>query len=328
MPSKRPPKFIESIHQKAKTTSEKYKRCEIDLIEVLQAVDQYKVFRAYNYSSLFKYATGELALSSDVAYIFINVARKSTEVPALKEEIKKGAITVSKAKRITSVLTPENQDHWIELAKTESKEKLEKHIAMECPKLSVKEKLSYVHPTKEIRDHAKVVSKNHNHGPRVQLQVGVSEKLMIDLRRVQDLVSQKRKRNVSLEDSLEAMVSLYLQRNDPVKKAQRQLMKGKLGSSRLTAELGPGPVTDKAPSLTPGQTSAQPQPQTQVLVQTPTAGSIQFADPVQNLNPVQAPTVGSLFRTQAFVSLRVASVSIISDQCGKRIIQRQTALYH
>ena len=58
--------------------------------------------------------------------------------------------------------------------------------------------------------------------------MGLSEKLMLKLRRAQDLESQKAKKNLNLEETLEMVLDLYLEKRDPVKKAQRQKAKGKL----------------------------------------------------------------------------------------------------
>ena len=83
-------------------------------------------------------------------------------MPELKTEINKGHISISKARRITSVLTSENKSYWFNLAKTKSKQVLEKEVARVSPKTQVREKLSYIHPSKEIRDKV-VVKKTDGH---------------------------------------------------------------------------------------------------------------------------------------------------------------------
>ena len=102
---------VQSIHEEALSVVKRYKVCEVELIEIFEKSDQFKVHYALGFSSLFKYATDGLGLSPEVAYTFINVARKTKEVPALKEEIKQGTITVSKAKRISPVLNGANQEN-------------------------------------------------------------------------------------------------------------------------------------------------------------------------------------------------------------------------
>jgi 5-methylcytosine-specific restriction endonuclease McrA len=65
---------------------------------------------------------------------------------------------------------------------------------------------------------------------RVQLEVGLSEKLMIKIRHAQGLLGQKLRRGATLEETLEAMVDVYLSKHDPNERAKRQLMRGKLST--------------------------------------------------------------------------------------------------
>jgi len=58
---------------------------------------------------------------------------------ALKEEIKSGAISISKATRIASVLKPENQNHWLDLAKTLQNTN-GKQVAIANPKTAFRER--------------------------------------------------------------------------------------------------------------------------------------------------------------------------------------------
>ena len=65
---------------------------------------------------------------------------------------------------------------------------------------------------------------------RIELQVGGSEKFMISLRRAQDVLSQKKRRPESLEETLEAAVAIFNEKSDPLERAKRQLIKGMLNS--------------------------------------------------------------------------------------------------
>lgn len=60
---------------------------------------------------------------------------------------------------------------------------------------------------------------------RLELKLGISEALRENLIRIQDLNSQRLGRAMSLEESLEAMAELFLEKNDPVRKAERVLKK-------------------------------------------------------------------------------------------------------
>ncbi|MGE3758407.1 MAG: HNH endonuclease signature motif containing protein [Pseudobdellovibrionaceae bacterium] len=221
------------IHERAMEVAKSYKLSEIELIEILEQVDRYRIYYQHKCNSLFSYATEVLKLSNEVAYIFIGVARKTREVPELKEEIRNGSITVSKAKRMTSVITKENKSEWILLAKTSTKHQLEKQIAIARPTEAVREKLEYSSAPREqiklikLEANEKSVSSGKD-AIRVQLQIGVSEELMLKLRRIQDLESSKKKKTVSLEESLNVMADLYLEKHDPLKRAKRQKICGKL----------------------------------------------------------------------------------------------------
>lgn len=77
-----------AIHARALEVAGRFRKCEIELIEVLQEVERHRVYLHFGCNSLFQYATGALGLSEEVSYIFIRVARKASEVPELKAEIK------------------------------------------------------------------------------------------------------------------------------------------------------------------------------------------------------------------------------------------------
>jgi len=218
-------KIIEAIHNKALSVAKNYRRCEYELIDILVELDRNRVFTHKKYSSLFQYATGAMGLSEEVAYIFINVARKSREVPALKEKIRTGEITVSKAKRIASVINNKNKDQWLKLAQSGTKNKIEREVARVSPKQAVREKTLFVNVHDEIKDKVTLLTRAED---RIQLQVGVSEKIMIKLRRVQDLLSQQKGKAASLEQVLDEMSKFYIEKKDPLKKAVRQKIRGKL----------------------------------------------------------------------------------------------------
>ncbi len=220
--------IVDQVHQRAQLAVEKFKACEVELLEALEQCERHRVFLALGFNSLFTYATGSLGLSEDVAFIYINVARKARDFPALKAAIADGSITVSKAVRLTKIMNKENEKHWLEMAKTSSKRELEKLIATENPREAVAERINFVS------------------ADRMEMELGISEKLMIRLRRAQDVISQKRRRPVSLEETIDVICSEYLRREDPVEKAERQLAKGKLRDnfSQLAEQqqLGPGQV--------------------------------------------------------------------------------------
>ena len=202
------PSHLIVLHQEALQKAKNYQRAEYELLEVIEKVERLKVFRRRGFSSLYEYATRDLKLSEALAYHFISVARKVREVPALGKAIQENTISISKAKKMASVLNLENQEQWLEKAKKLTSRQLEKEVAKENPKAAVPEKASYVS------------------GKRLQLQVGVDEKLMLQLRRVQDLESQRLQRPARIEEALQAMATLYLEKRDPQEKAKRSIARG------------------------------------------------------------------------------------------------------
>ena len=205
-----------ALHERALLAARQYRLVEVELLEVLQKLDDKKVFRSFGYSSLFQYALSELKLSESCAYQFITVARKAREIPEIKTEIKAGHLSVSKVKRIVAVIEKNNAGFWLEKAKTLPKALLEKEVAKISPRILTPERSTYV--TEQ----------------RLHLQFGVSEGLHQKLLRIKDLLSQKLKRAASLENALEAMADLYIQRLDPLELARR--------AQHKIPQLGPGTV--------------------------------------------------------------------------------------
>jgi hypothetical protein len=195
-----------------------YIRLEAELIEVLQEIDEKKCFRELGYTSLFEYATKALNLSESTAYGFIAVARKAKEVPRLQEAIKKNELTVSRARRITSVVTNENAFDFILKAQTLTQRELEKEVVRANPKAAVIERSRYVTPE------------------RLELKLGASEDLLMKLRRAQDIESQRAGRHCSLEETIAAALGIYLERKDPVEKAKRHFSKDPRKGRRISQE--------------------------------------------------------------------------------------------
>jgi hypothetical protein len=204
------------IHIRALEVSARFKRSQFELVEVIQKLDEHRVFLKLGHSSLFRYVTRVLGLCEGTAYDLINVARKARQVPALKSNLEAGKLTLSKARRVSSVLTAENQEEWLARACALSSRALEREIARVRPQAATPERATYVS------------------GDRVRLELGLSERAMLELRRVQDLLCQSRRRAVSLEEAIGAMTSEYIKRHDPVAKARRhQVKKGALGTGRV-----------------------------------------------------------------------------------------------
>ena len=210
---------IQEIHERAVAKAKRYHEAEGELLEALIQVIQRKVYLEMGYANLFAYATGALKLAEGQAYHFIGVARKSMEVPELKQAIERGSLNVSRARRILSVLTPQNKESWIGKAELLPQKQLEIEVAKENPK-------------KEIRERIRPVAEE-----RLEMRIGISPKLSGKLSRVKDLLSQKKKKACTLEEAVEAMTELFLDREDPVRKAERVLSSRRKETIRERAQV-------------------------------------------------------------------------------------------
>ncbi len=191
------------IHTEAITRAQRYLIAEAELLEIIIEVDSYKIYEELGLSHLTPYCTKHLGLSEDVAANFVRVARKSITVPELKEAINEGRLSVTKAKTIVSVITQYNHSDWIEKAEALTKEKLEKEVAIASP-------------------HAKKSERAKPTGPdRVRFEFELSEADAKAFRRAQNLVSQKLKRAATLAETQAELLKVYLEKHDPVEKAQR-----------------------------------------------------------------------------------------------------------
>jgi hypothetical protein len=215
---------MQTIHERAIQKAKNFKGAESELIDIIGEVDEAKAFREKGFTSSYDYCIRFLKLSESTSYTLISIARKSREVPQLKQAIRNDLITVSSAKKIVSVLTSENKDHWLGLAQSLPKAMLEKEIARVSPQALPVEK-------------AKYVTEN-----RLKLELGVSEEIMNGLKRAQEVISQKSKGHASLEHVLEILLKQYLDKEDPLRKAQRSAAKEPKVNENV--ELVPGPVGD------------------------------------------------------------------------------------
>lgn len=200
--------WFEKIHQHAVRCSRQYKRSEYELVLALQSVDAKRVYRKMGYASLFYYAVKALKLPEGSAYAFINVARKSIQMPKITKALEVGDITVSQAKRVLSVIQPATQDVWIEKAKSLTQRRLEQEVAKESPHVAVPER---IRPVCEDRS---------------RLECGISEVLERKLQRAREILSQKRRRVCSLEEVIEAMADGFLEEHDPIERAKRSAVNG------------------------------------------------------------------------------------------------------
>lgn len=193
----------QSLHFEAMMQATRYLESEAKLLDIIIEIDRQKLYSKFDLNSTFVYCLKYLNLSEAVAYNFIAVARKAREVPALKLAIDNGDLGVSKARKIVSVLTKENQKEWIAKATNLSQAKLEREVVEYAPQ-------------KSARDQDRVGPAKNG---RIKLEANISEELMAKIRQAQNLVGN----NASLEETLAAMTELFLEQKDPVRRAARAI---------------------------------------------------------------------------------------------------------
>lgn len=160
-------------------------------------------FVALGYRSLYDYVVKALGMSEAQGCYFSQIARKAVEIPLLKAAVVQGKLTISQARRIVPVLTKENARDWVAKASTLSQKDLEREVSAANPNATIKERL-------------RPIAIN-----RSELKVGLDNETEYKLKRAQDLLSQKLRRAVSLEQTIAHLADHYLERNDPVRKAER-----------------------------------------------------------------------------------------------------------
>jgi 5-methylcytosine-specific restriction endonuclease McrA len=174
------------------------------MIYVLQEIDACSGYRELGYTSLSAYMIGALKFSEAGAHHFITVCRKAVKVPELQDAIKRGRITVSKAKTIAPVLTSGNASQWLELARNSTVRELERQVARENPEAT------------------KIARIRHRAKDHVDITVTVTEATVNLIQRARELLQQKRRAHVGLAEVLNALAEEFVERNDPLRRAARK----------------------------------------------------------------------------------------------------------
>ena len=193
----------QTFHELALDLSKGHRHLEGQLIEVLQNIDRLKIFKKLGFASLFQYTVHCLGFTESVAYSFINVARKSSEIVQLKTAIQTQTLTVAKASRMAAAVNLENAENLITFAKSHTCRQIDFEVARLNPKLCSAER-------------AKVLS-----AESVELKITISKESFEKLKRAQTLAAQKGQKNLDLGGTLEALLNEYLKKQDPVVRAKR-----------------------------------------------------------------------------------------------------------
>jgi len=205
------------LHLELKTLFKDYFHKESVIIERLQQVSEQKLYRNFGYPSLFQYCVSEFGVSDSRAYLLVGVSRKCAEVPQLKEAIDSGRLTASTAKRILPVIQKDNSDMWIQKAMDLSQRELEREVAKTCPESTIHERI-------------KAVSENS-----LEFTCRISPELETKLLRARDIACQRLQKIATWDQALSYIADEYLDRRDPVRRAERIL--GKRQSANAVASI-------------------------------------------------------------------------------------------
>ncbi len=192
-----------ALHNEATTVCTRIQGDEAYLIQILQKIEHTKLYKKFHRPSLFAYALHELKLTRTTAYSFISVARKAKEIPRLHEAIQKSEFSVAKASRIVAALTRKNAEGLVRFAIQNTCEKTDREVARINPRAGAPEKIKYL-------------SKN-----LVQLTITVSQEGFEKFQRAEALAAQKGKKFLGRGGVVELLAEEYVERHDPVRKADR-----------------------------------------------------------------------------------------------------------
>ncbi len=225
------------LHERALQLSREFRRKESELILIIGEIDQQKFFKRLGYASLFTYAVGALGLSEANSYAFIAVARKSREIPELKIAVIEQKITVAKASRIVAAITKENAPDLVKFAAAHTTRQTEVEVARLQPSAAASDRIRF---------------KGED---LVQLECGITKGTLEKLDRVKSILAAKGR--FSLDKVLSEVLDDYLQRHDPVRKAERVLAKNQKTKKFCALRVRPGSKRAPLPARTKHQVHAR-----------------------------------------------------------------------
>lgn len=209
-----------TAHNRAVICATNLKSAYRDMLELLIEIDENNFYFQLEKPDLHSYCTEILDLPNHTAYDFVNVIRTSRLVPELAHAVLSGRTSISKARRVCSVITPFNKAEWIELICECALPLIKRAVAMANPRAAVEESMRYVS------------------GDVLELKFAVSEEWVDLLNDTKDRLSQKLNRAVSTEEALFILMAEFKQKNDPVKKAERAKAKREKKSTAVFAKSG------------------------------------------------------------------------------------------
>jgi len=206
-------KELLNIHNTALRIVGELKSKEDELIRVLQQIDKNKVHRFCGYNSLFQYALKALLLTESQAYDYIRVARKALEIPELQQDLDDRTLSESKARKIIPIADESSYREWSLKAQSMSKRELEREIAGRDPRRATREHFRYL-GTDLIQMEA-------------QMEAPIGDKTFKKIQRAQEVLSQKLRKHVKLNEAISYSLDEFLKKHDPMEKERRLRQRAK-----------------------------------------------------------------------------------------------------
>jgi len=222
-----------SLHEKALVLSREHRLLESQLVSLLMEIDRLQLYRLLGCASLFTYVVSMLGFSEGAAYQLITVTRKAKDIAILRTALEEQRLSVAKASRIASVLNVDNASELIDFASRHTSRETDLEVARRAG-----------------RD-----------GNERRSSLKIPVRVLAKLKHVQSLMGQ-----VEFEVMLEKLADYYIEREDPVKKAERALAKreaaaaesGPASSERSEQAESERSESARAKSRTPSRNSAHP----------------------------------------------------------------------
>ena len=207
--------FERDLHERTLAAGRVYERAELDLIGLLRQIEVRKIHRKLERKTLFDYVVEELGFDGRRAYMLTSVMQACREFSALTKALEEKKLSVCKASRLVSVLSADNAQSLIEMACRSSWRAIEAEVAKIKPRK----------PKPRVR----VLSED-----LVEVSFRVSRSVHAKLQRVEALAKA---------EVLETCLDLYLDRFDPVRKAERARLSVRTEKQKPEAHRGRHPLT-------------------------------------------------------------------------------------
>jgi hypothetical protein len=191
------------IHEDCLKLCRSYVRLEAPIVVQLQLVAEKKIYKEFDKKNLYTYAVDICGLSEGVAYSFTAVGACAKKNPCLQTAIVTRTLTVSKAYRIVSIITTENAEELVEYAKTHSARQIEREVRRRSPKAAARAQIKPLSGDTDL------------------LQAPIPRETSENISRAQTILAQKTSKHQGLPETLTLVFKDYVERHDPLKKAQR-----------------------------------------------------------------------------------------------------------